>query len=92
MEEKTEIVIHDYKVDPLNGGIEVHLKTKRTEGNNIREGRPKIYGCDRQMLRDRFNGNLEEFEAWAAREHGKLTGASESLKAQVAARKGKVIG
>ena len=89
---ESKVVIHDYKLDPNTGRVELHLKTQNTEGTATWEGPVKQYSCDQHMLRDRFNGNIEEFEAWCAREHQQLTGVHPDLHATLAARKGKVIG
>ena len=88
----TKVVIHEYKADANTGRIELHLKTQSTDGNATWEGPVKQYSVDPQMLRDRFNNSISDFENWAANEHKAVTGVRPDLHAQLQARKGKVIG
>lgn len=87
----SSVVIHDYKADAHTGRIELHLKVRNTEGSATWDGPVKQYSCDAQTLRDRFNGNLDEFEAWASREHRHNVGVKPGLHEELQARKGKVI-
>lgn len=87
----TSVVIHDYKADALTGRIELHLKCVTADGNAAWDGPVKQYSCDPQTLRDRFNGNIEEFEAWAAKQHQSIVGVQPGLTEKLAARKGQTI-
>ena len=89
---ETAIVIHDYKVHPHTGRIEVHLKCRTVDGTASWEGPIMAYSADPQMLRDRFNGDLARFEAWAANEHKHNVGVPPGLPETLDKRKGTVIG
>lgn len=89
---ETAVIIHDYKADAVTGRIELHLKCKHTDGASEWHGPVKQYSVDPQTLRDRFNGNIEEFEAWACREHQSIVGVRPGLHEELQSRKGKIIG
>lgn len=91
MPAQTKVVIHDYKVDPMTGRIEVHLRCRTVDGNHSWDGPIKQYSVDPQTLRDRFNGSIDDFEAWAAREHRSIVGAPPGLADNLQARKGKEL-
>lgn len=91
MADKQSVVIHDYRHDAHTGRIEVHLKVKHESGNAEWHGPIRQYGCDAQTLRDRFNGNIEEFEAWAAKQHRSIEGIHPDMVQKLMERKGKVI-
>lgn len=88
----SSVVIHDYKVDPNTGRIELHLKCRNTEGTATWDGPVKQYSCDPQTLQDRFNGDITQFEAWAANQHKAIVGVKPGLQEELQSRKGKVIG
>ena len=85
------VIIHNYQLDPKTGRIELHLKCKSAEDNVTWEGEVKQYSCDLQTLRDRFNGDLDTFISWAAREHRSLVGAKPGMAEALEQRKGKAI-
>jgi hypothetical protein len=91
MAAKSSVVIHDYKVDANTGRIELHLKSHTVDGNASWDGPVKQYSIDPQGLRDRFNGDIETFEAWAAGQHESIVGVAPGLAETLEARKGKVI-
>ena len=86
------VVMHEYSIDAQTGRIELHLKTKSSEDNVTWEGPIKQYTCDPQTLRDRFNGDLDTFIQWAAREHRSIVGVKPGLAEELEKRKGAVIG
>lgn len=89
---ESKVTIADYKHDPISGRIELHLRTEYTEGTATWHGDVKQYSCDAQTLRDRFNDSLEDFEAWAAREHKLVEAFHPDIVKDLHERKGKVIG
>jgi hypothetical protein len=91
MAAKTNVMIHDYKVDANTGRIELHLKSKTVDGNATWEGPVKQYSVDPQMFRDRFNGDIAQFEAWASAEHKAVVGVPPGLTDALLKRKGSVI-
>lgn len=92
MAAKTEIVIHDASVHPSTGHVTYVLKARTTDGKASWEGPKASYGVDAHTLRDRFNGDLAQFEQWAASEHKSLIGANPELVDAVGKKKGAVIG
>lgn len=88
---ETKIVVKDVHIHPETGYVTYHVQSETVEGNQTWKGPVKQYGCDTQMLRDRFNGNLEEFEAFIKSEHGPLVGAHPKLVEAAVARKGKAL-
>jgi hypothetical protein len=92
MAAKTEVIIHDVNVHPSTGHVSYVLKTRTTDGNASWEGPKATYGVDAQTLRDRFNGDIAQFEVWAANEHKSLTGPHPDVLEAVMKRKGQVIG
>jgi len=87
----SDVVVDNYRLDPHTGRIEVHLKCKSAEDNVTWEGEVKQYSCDLQTLRDRFNGDLDTFISWAAREHRSLVGVKPGMAEALESRKGKVV-
>lgn len=92
MAAKTEIHVHDVSVHPSTGHVTYVLKARTTDGNAVWDGPKATYGVDPHTLRDRFNGDIAQFEAWAASEHRALVGADPKLVDAVMKRKGVVIG
>lgn len=92
MAEETQIIVHDVNVTPMTGHITYLVRTKTTKDNAEWYGPLRQYGIDQQMLRDRFHGSLDEFEAWIVKEHHSIAGAHPKLVEDVMARKGKVLG
>jgi hypothetical protein len=90
MESKT--VVKNISVNRETGHIVYHVHTVNTEGNATWNGPVKDYGVDLQMLRDRFNGNIEEFEAWILKEHAPYVGANPELTDRLLKRIGGTLG
>jgi hypothetical protein len=88
----TKIVVKDVQIHPETGYVTYHVYSDNSNGNIQWHGPVKQYGCDHQMLRDRFHGSLEEFEAYVANEHRPFSGADPSMTEAVLKRKGAVIG
>lgn len=88
---ETKIVIHDVHVHPETGHTTYTLKAETTEGTATWTGPVKQYGVDPQMLRDRFNGDISQFEKWAANEHKSIIGAHPEYVDKMMKRKGCVI-
>lgn len=91
MAAETKVHIHDYRADKHTGRIELHLKCHTVDGNCEWFGPVRQYTADPQMLRDRFNDDINQFEAWAAREHRKFVGVHPDVEKMLMERKGKVI-
>jgi len=89
---KTEIVVHDVHVHPETGHITYTVRSRTTDGKATWDGPLKQYGIDRQALRDRFHGSIDEWEAHVALEHAPFCGADPQEVQDLIKRKGKVIG
>jgi len=87
----TKIKVRDVTVHPETGHLTYHVYAETTEGQHTWPGPVKLYGCDPQMLRDRFNGNLEEFEAWVKSQHAPFVGAHPAIQKAAMSRKGKEL-
>lgn len=87
-----KIICHDIKHDGQSARIELHLKSQYTEGTATWEGAIRQYSCDAQTLRDRFNDNLDEFVAWAVKDHGMIEDFNPEIVKSLHEQKGKVIG
>lgn len=91
-EATTQVVVNDYRVDPKTGFVTVSVKCQTTAGSASWDGPTKDYGIDIQMFRDRFQGDIEAYEAWVAAEHKSITGPPTGLVDALTIRKGRVIG
>ena len=89
---ETKIIIHDYHHDEVSGRIHLHLKSETTHENATWTGPIKTYSCDQHTLNDRFNGSIDEFEQWAAKQHKSNIGIHPDVVESLSSRKGKVIG
>lgn len=87
-----KVIIHDYKHDKEFGRVELHLRTEIKEDTSTRFGETRQFSVDAQTLRDRFNNNLDDFEAWAVNEHKMIEEVHPDIVAQLPNRKGKAIG
>jgi hypothetical protein len=88
---ETKIIIYDVHVHPETGYVTYTLQTVTKDGSRSWMGPKKQYGTDQQMLRDRFNSDIAQFEAWAAREHRAIVGVHPEFVDQMMKRKGQVI-
>lgn len=88
----THIIVHDAQVNQETGYVTYTVKTRTTEGKLTWDGPLVQYGVDAQALRDRFNGDLAEWEAYVAKEHQALTGVHVAFVDAVIKRIGAVIG
>jgi hypothetical protein len=89
---ETKIIIVDYDHNPRTGHISVRVKSRTIEENASWDGPEMVYGVDALAFRHRFNGDIEQFEAWVVAEHRHNMGANVKLTAALLARKGRVIG
>lgn len=88
---ETKIIIHDVHIHPETGYVTYTLKAQTTDGNRSWMGPLKQYGTDQQQLRDRYNGDIAQFEAWAAREHRSIVGVHPEFVDEMMKRKGQII-
>lgn len=89
---ESQIIIHDYHVDQNTGHVSVFVKTHTVEGSASWDGPTRRYGIDAVAFRDRFEGNVQQFENWVASEHRAYEGAHVDLVDHLLQRKGKAIG
>jgi hypothetical protein len=92
MAAETQIIIVDYQQNAKTGYITVLVKSHTVDGGNSWDGPVMPYGVDTIAFKNRFGGDIAQFEAWVVAEHKSLTGANVTLTAALEARKGKVIG
>lgn len=92
MAAETQIIIEDYQQNPKTGHITVYVKSHTVDGNNSWDGPVMTYGVDAIAFKNRFGGDIAQFESWVVAEHKSITGADATLTAALEARKGKVIG
>jgi hypothetical protein len=88
----SQVIVDDYHVHPQSGHITITVTTHTKTANSKWKGETKQYGCDIQTLRDRFAGDIQQFENWVAAEHKSMTGPPPGLAEAVMVRKGRVIG
>lgn len=89
---ETKIIITNVHNHPETGHITYTVQSETVDGGSSWKGPLKQYGCDMQMLRDRFHGKLEEFESYIASEHKPFVGAHPEIMSALEKRKGAVIG
>lgn len=88
----TKIIVDDTHVHPETGHITYTLTAETTHPSGAVTRIKKLYGVDKQGLKDRFNDDISQFENWAAREHRKFGGADMEFVDKILKRKGEVIG
>ena len=84
---ESTVVIEDYSVDPKSGRVTVTVHTHTVDGNASWDGPSRDYSVDVQMFRDRFAGDISQFENWVANEHRSITGPPTGLANALSRRK-----
>jgi len=88
---EAKIIVKDVQVHSETGYVTYHIYSVSQLDGVTYEGPIKQYGIDAQMLRDRYNGSLEQFEAHVKQQHAHLMGVHKGLVAQAMSRKGKEL-
>jgi hypothetical protein len=87
----SQVKVEDYHVNPNTGHITLSLTTYTKTGNASWQGETKQYGCSLQMLRDQFNGDIDQLESHFAAQHKSITGPPPGLVEALMKRKGRVL-
>lgn len=88
---QTKVIVDDYRVNPNTGHIEVDVHCHSVDGEAEWHGKPRTYGVDLQLFRDKFAGDIAQFESWVAMQHRSIAGPPPGLANALVRRKGKAL-